>query len=330
MSSLIVKVVKIDAISDAPNTDRLEIATVGEWTCCVKKGQYAANEKAIYIPVDAVLPEELSNKLGVTQYLSKGRVRATKLRGIISMGLLIGVGDVEISHDTPIGTDVADILGIKKFEPPQSFNKNSDSCPDHHDFLTYVRIENIKNFPDILRVNEPIVCLEKIHGTNFRAANIDGTFLVGSHRRNLKESSSNLYWQAFYKYNLAEKLKPGDTIYGEIYGKKVQKGLEYGALTPAAVFFDIQRKGTYLNWDDFFIYAQLEKLPIPPVIISEKYKPENLKLLSEGKTLMPGAKHIREGIVIRPKVERQSLEVGRVIFKSINPDYLLKDYGDAH
>ena len=42
------------------------------------------------------------------------------------------------------------------------------------------------------------------------------------------------------------------------------------------------------------------------------------------------ASHIREGIVIRPMIERWDAKVGRVVLKRINEKYLLKDYGDDH
>jgi len=39
------------------------------------------------------------------------------------------------------------------------------------------------------------------------------------------------------------------------------------------------------------------------------------------------AGHMREGVVVRPLHERNDPDVGRVILKSISPDYLLRNGG---
>ncbi len=51
---------------------------------------------------------------------------------------------------------------------------------------------------------------------------------------------------------------------------------------------------------------------------------EWLKRMAEGPSLIPGAEHIREGIVIRPLIERQSDAIGRVQLKLVSNQYLEK------
>jgi RNA ligase (TIGR02306 family) len=71
MSTLIVEVCRIEKILPHPNADALELAHIKGWQCVVPKGKYQAQDLVTYVPIDAVLPEALSDRLGVTKYLSK-------------------------------------------------------------------------------------------------------------------------------------------------------------------------------------------------------------------------------------------------------------------
>ena len=73
MSSLIVEVSRIERVLPHANADALELAHIKGWQCVVPKGRYTAGDLVTYVPVDAVLPAELSERLGVTKYLSRGR-----------------------------------------------------------------------------------------------------------------------------------------------------------------------------------------------------------------------------------------------------------------
>lgn len=187
MSTLIVEVCKINRISPHDNADRLEIATVGGWQCIVLKDRFKKGDKIVYIPIDSMIPFELSEKLGITKYLENpekdendnilfSRVRTVKLRGIISQGLVI---DADPSWE--LGKDVKDILGIKKYIPrfknhggPNLKHKTPKwRLPEYPDFNKYTNIENINHYIDVFEEGEEVVVLEKIHGTNSRFGKIN-------------------------------------------------------------------------------------------------------------------------------------------------------------
>lgn len=97
MSTFECPVVRV-AIEPHPNADAIELARVGGYLAIVKKGQFKDGDLAVYIPEQAVLPEWLLKLLGFWDDLNgKGtlsgsagsRVRAIKLRGVLSQGLLI-------------------------------------------------------------------------------------------------------------------------------------------------------------------------------------------------------------------------------------------------
>ena len=330
MSSLIVEVVEIKEILEHPNADRLEIAKVKGWESVVQKGTYKPGDWVIYVPIDAVLHVDLSDKLGITNYLSKGRVRTSKLRGVYSQGLIIDVKYFPSGYYYDLGVDVKDILGITKFvPPPPPANLSGKQRKAHPDFHRYTDIENIKNFPDVLQEGELVSITEKIHGTNFRSGKFHAelgpdTFHVGTHNTNLVENPDNTYWKLAGKYKLKEILEPNMIIYGEVYGFGVQK-LTYDLKTQDVGFFDLMVNGKYINTDDFKAFCKEHNLPQVPILYEGPWDKSLMDLANGSSTI---ASHIREGIVIKPKTERYDRQVGRVAIKHLSEKYLLKDYGD--
>ena len=63
-------------------------------------------------------------------------------------------------------------------------------------------------------------------------------------------------------------------------------------------------------------------LPMVPVVATHPWNPSFFINQAMGQSLIPGTNHLREGVVVKPMVERIDPTVGRVIFKIVNPDYL--------
>ena len=109
MSKFECPVVRIK-IETHPNADAIEIARVGDYQSIVKKGQFQDGTLAIYIPEQSVVPESILREMGMwDEFKGKGglagtlgnRVKAIKLRGIVSQGLIYplkddGTGEVNI------------------------------------------------------------------------------------------------------------------------------------------------------------------------------------------------------------------------------------------
>jgi hypothetical protein len=174
MSSLIVPIALIEKITPHSNADALELAQVLGWQLVVRKGEYQVGDRVVYFPIDTMLPLELSERFGVTKYLSKGRIKCAKLRGEPSFGLAIRP-EVE---SWEVGQNVADYYGVSRWEPPVRVTAG-DAEPDHPLFATYTEIENMRNFPTIFTEGEPVVLTEKIHGCldyRTRISMADGTY----------------------------------------------------------------------------------------------------------------------------------------------------------
>lgn len=89
--------------------------------------------------------------------------------------------------------------------------------------------------------------------------------------------------------------------------------------------FDILRGNEWLPWQVTQDIAQVWGLPWAPVVYRGPFEEGKLRELSEGNSLIPNANHIREGIVVKPVIERTDLEVGRAQLKMISNAYLEKN-----
>ena len=168
---------KIGSISEIPNADNIELVTVGGWNAITKKGEYQVGDKVVVATTDAVIPQDLSDLMGVTNYLRKGqRVRTVKLRGVYSECLLIPfkyLAPKSLENNVNEGDDMMGILGITKFEPPVktiTLQSGGRKIKYHQNpnFHVYYKFPNQKNVPDMFNEEDEVVITRKLHGTNAR------------------------------------------------------------------------------------------------------------------------------------------------------------------
>lgn len=341
MSTFKVEIVRLDEVVPHPNADRLDLCKIKGWTCVAQRGLYKPESLAVYIPLDAVLPNDLVTKLGIEKMYHK-RIRTAKLRGVVSQGLLAPLEVLpaglypgprgQEKMPTP-GDDVTDILGITKYEEPIPVHMSGVALPQNPRFPVYTDIENLKNYPSAFSPGELVVATEKLHGTNARATVVDGQLFVGSHRMNLKENEGNLYWRAAKILNLKEKLQEGEQVFFEVYGSGVQDmsyGCKQGEIQVAV--FDFMKEGQYLSYLDFvqqLIKLGWEDLGVPVVYVGE-WDPIHIYKVAQGNSLV-ALDQIKEGLVIKPVVERHSdLLQGRCIVKAISDEYYLRKNGSEN
>lgn len=358
MSSLIVEVCEISNIESHPNADRLDIATVKGWNCIVQKDSYKVGEHCVFFPPDSILPEKLINDFELEFLKKGGRVGTLKLRGYISQGLVLPITCMGNNRFHPVGTDVTKLLGVTKYEVPekpiQMQGKVTTRKVQNPNFTKYTDIENIQNFNTVFEDGDIVVITEKIHGSNIRFGwlpieinwkngNILGIlrslfkkyilqekyeFVYGSHNVQLQFDSDkgfygeNIYAKVLKTYDLSI-LPDGYTFYGEVYGKGVQD-LEYGCDGLDLSVFDVKKPdGRYMD------ALKAEKLihdvgmsPVP-ILYSGPFDFRVLKLCTEGNSVIC-ENQIREGCVVKPILETNHPRIGRMILKSINPEYLAR------
>jgi RNA ligase (TIGR02306 family) len=165
-------VARINEIKSIEGADNIELGVIGGWNCIVKKGEYEAGQLVVVATTDAVIPQELSDEMNVTNYLRKGqRVRTVKLRGVYSECLIIPayyLGTVTLSE----GADCMELLGIYKYEPPavqvQLASGRKIRYSQNPNFGIYYKFPNIKNVQGMFNEEDIVEVSRKIHGTNAR------------------------------------------------------------------------------------------------------------------------------------------------------------------
>ncbi|MCO4697308.1 RNA ligase (ATP) [Streptomyces sp. RO-S4] len=346
---------EILTVHEHPNADALELAQVGLYRAVVAKGAYRTGDAAVYIPEQSVLPTALIEELGLTGRLAGGdhdRVKAVRLRGELSQGIVCrpkALADVDLVRAAADGTDFAELLGVTKWVPPVPPTMSGEVEPAP-DLLPWVDIENVQRYPGIFAPGEPVVLTEKLHGTACLltyCVEQDRAYVsskgFGARSLALKEDPRNLYWRAVRGHGAAEAAadlagrlgakRVG--IFGEVYGEGVQD-LSYGADgrrdTLGYAVFDVAAEiDGEVRWLDAADLLD-DRLPLVPRLYTGPYDSERVLEFASGRETVSGRRlHLREGVVIRPAVERHSpVTGGRAIAKAVSPAYLTRKGGTEY
>jgi RNA ligase (TIGR02306 family) len=362
MSTLVVEVCEVKAVYPHPNADALEFITVKGWPVIVQKALgLKRGDRVVYFPRDSVMRPELADRLGITKYLALMpreidgsrkpglRVRAARLRGEPSYGTI----DHQVDPSWEVGRDVKDDYGVTKFEPPERPN-DGESLPGVAAFHRYTEIENIRNFPDVLRHSVEVAITEKIRGKSCRLGLVrtgDGTFafMAGSHGQRRKEvdakGRSSDFWRPMTDAvrGMLRELSGGEhsaVVFGELYGSGVQD-MAYGLSSGAKGFraFDVAVDGKYLDYDSKVEALGRHRVEMVPLLYRGPFSWAAVEEHTYGPTTMcapdaAGRFGGREGCVITPVKEQYHAglgDSGRVILKSISADYFARKGGtDEH
>ncbi len=345
MSTFTVPVVRIEKIEKHPNADTLSITEVEGCPVIFRTGDYQIGDLAVYVPIESVVPTTrpefsfLAKKEGQTTH----RIKAAKLRGIFSMGLLVpapkGADELNSIPRSEPGLDLAAWMGITKYVEPEKNmtlgGRREGRQPDSGTAPIY-DVESHRKYKHVYTDGEQVVVTEKIHGCNgrfvFRQQEGEEAprLFVGSRNFFNKESDQDVWWTVARKHNLAEKLsKHQDVVlYGEVYGKV--QDLKYGATDAEPVLFaafDVydKSKGRFLDYADFKAFCASIEVPTVPVLFEGPYSLEKVQELAQGQSAL--ADQIKEGVVIKPVTNRWDYHLGRVMTKLVGEQYLLRKGG---
>lgn len=197
MAKFEVLVTEVLDVKDHPNADKLDILKVFDFQLVSGKGNWSKGDLGVYIPEGSILPLDIQEKLDVVGLLSgpdKNRMKAVKLRGEISQGMMLPISFLDFN--VLKGDDVSKELGITKYIPrvPETFQGKWITPPEHLKPIKF-DVENIKKHPNMFGDGEDVYVTEKLHGTCFQAvveiwpevADVEG-FLKYTHSENNKDS----------------------------------------------------------------------------------------------------------------------------------------------
>jgi RNA ligase (TIGR02306 family) len=331
MTRKLASIQRIKALEAIPNADAIERATVLGWQLVVKKGEFQVGDLCVYIEIDALLPERPE-----FEFLRPRRflIRTVRLRGQISQGICFPPDILPPGAPLAEGADVTEALGIVKYEPPVPVHLAGQMKGFFPSFVPKTDETRVQVLEEVLARHYGTVfyASEKLDGTSMTCYLRDGEFGVCSRQIDLQESAENLYWRMARRYGIEEKLRRlggNVAVQGELVGEGIQKnrlGLK-GVQFFAFSLFDIDRYA-FLDHAPFLAALRDLDLPAVPVVTAEFVLTETTGVpeiiaYATGRSAF-NEQVWREGLVFRPLVETNDPELGRLSFKAINPEYLLK------
>ncbi len=332
------KLATIQTVSDVrpiEGADRIALASVLGWKVVIKKDEFKPGDLAVYCEVDSFLPVKPEFEfLRKSSYkkMSDGtegfRLKTIKLRGEISQGLLLPVTALPgFPEVPPVGTDVSDILGVIKYEPPIPAQLAGEVKGPFPGFISKTDEERVQNLIDTLSEysDSLFYVTEKVDGTSITIYLKDGQFGICSRNLELVENPENTYWRVVKELDIERKLRDlgrNIALQGELIGEGIQKNI-YKLRGQTIKFFDAFDidKYEYFEYSSFISIIGLFGLSTVPLVDASIKLPasvDDILMMANGPSALNPAAN-REGLVFRTTSGK------RFSFKAISNNFLLND-----
>ena len=319
----------IAEVSNHRNADRLDLVKVLGWQSIVKRGDFKAGDRCVFVVIDTILPDTpwslfLKDSKRPDAVI---RLKTIKLRGEYSQGLVLPLSVLPEHMQTwQVGCDVGAELGIKKYEKELPMSLSGQVKGNFPQYLVSKTDED-NGLSNPCLVEEVVargnlIITQKLDGSSCTVIVKDGKISeVCSRTLSLTETEGNAFWHA------AKKLKPEGLIgtgiiQAELMGPGVQ-GNQLGLKEPTIYAFQIRwNESAWFNRSDLEQQCSHLECGIVPLIQTDS----QLKTLAEFQALadlqvLPNGKPA-EGIVVRNDPPITS-GIGRPLgFKIINRNYI--------
>jgi RNA ligase (TIGR02306 family) len=298
----------IKSITPHPNADALDFVEVLGYKCITKKGLYQVGDKVILIQPDTVLPD--APWAEVYKKFSSSRVKAQKLRGEWSFGIVESLSLLTNPEKYVVGEEVSEILGITKYDPP--LPEEIDAIGILPFNIRQTKEETYQNLNLEEFINKQVDVTLKVDGFSISYYYYKGNVGVLGRKYEIDSNADNLYTKLCNNLNIFNKLeyycKKNDVnlaIRGELYGPGIQKRKHnpHSKLDLGVKFYNVYLIDEYeyagLGHQHYFRNV-CEELGLPTVDIIESnvlLTPELINKYDEGLTEILG--HPFEGVVIK-------------------------------
>ena len=341
MAYFYVTIETIKTIDPIEGADRIQRATLEglPFQFVIGKDIYKVGEKVLYFPIDALIPSDVAQKMGVYGKLAgvgKDRVKTIKLKSVLSQGIIGKINLIESLLVNATPEAITEFLGVTKYEPPSIMEKgaNLKSLPGN---LTIYDIEGTDRFQHIVdyMMSKLVRIDEKIEGQNVHFDYIQEKFYVSQRRHTIEPigGDEHTWWKYARENNIEEKIKliykkfnKDIALYCEGCGPGIQ-GNYYNFPNHKCLFYDIKIGDTFLDTEEALSIFEEFKLPLVPilsvnVLLKDFLNGKNIIEVSDGKSKIIDKN--REGIVIRLMKEEKLHNFGRSIINKRGPIYLSK------
>ena len=319
----------IAEVSNHRNADRLDLVKVLGWQSIVKRGDFKAGDRCVFVVIDTILPDTpwslfLKDSKRPDAVI---RLKTIKLRGEYSQGLVLPLSVLPEHMQTwQVGCDVGAELGIKKYEKELPMSLSGQVKGNFPQYLVSKTDEdNGLSNPWIVEevvARGNLIITQKLDGSSCTVIVKDGKISeVCSRNLSLTETEGNAFWHAAKKLDVSGFSGDG-IIQAELMGHGVQ-GNQLGLNEPTLFVFQM-RWGASAWFERMHIEQYCSHMgcnPVPLVCKDSKHTTlEQFQQLSDA-MLLPNGKPA-EGIVVRNDPPITS-GIGRPLgFKIINRNYI--------
>ena len=337
---------RIWQIAPIEGADRIELANVLGWQCVVNKGQFQPMELAVYFEIDSFLPirDEFefmrTSSYRKTDIMGEGfRLRTMRFRGQISQGLLLPISQFpEIPADVELGTDVTEILGVRKWEIEEKVTTGGTVIGTLPIDVPHTDETRVQAEPDLIGdfAGLEYYITTKMDGSSHSVSLDEEGFHVTGHNYEYKDDGKSAFYDLVKREDIESRLRKYYeenglhllTIQGELCAPGIQQN-RLKLARPEWYVFTIRIDGKRVGLKKMLEICGTLGLQMVPVEeigtdLPSKYPTVEALLKRADGNYPNGGK--KEGVVIRP-VEPVYCELlgSPLSMKVVSNKYLLKN-----
>lgn len=325
--------------------DSIELVKVMGWQCVAKKGEFKKDDLGVYFEIDSFLPVRpefeflRSNSYRNSDLMGEGfKLRTMKFKGQISQGLILPLNMFkELSPDLEIGTDVTELLGVRKWEIEERATTGGNIIGGLPYDVPHTDETRVQAEPDLIKAFAGLqyYISTKMDGSSHSISIDEDGFHVTGHNYEYKDDGTSSFYeyikQKNYEYNMRHAMGRFNiktlTIQGEFCAPGIQKN-PLRLTKPEWYVFTIRENGERVGLErmcNLCSFMGMQTVPIEEVDfdLPSKYPTvESLLERADGNYSTGGRK---EGIVVRPTEPiYNSIIGGPLSMKVVSNKYLLK------
>ena len=348
MSRKLASIQVVHRVEPIEGADRIELAHVLGWQCVVNRGQFRPMDPGVYFEIDSVLPIRpefefmRSSSYRKTELMGEGyKIRTQKFRGQLSQGLLLPVSQFpEIPADAEVGTDVTELLGIRKWEIEEKATTGGTVIGTLPHDIPHTDETRVQAEPALIQAFAGLeyYISTKMDGSSHSIGLDENGFHVCGHNYEYKDDGSSSFYELIKGRGYQEKLEAFArenglktlTIQGELCAPGIQQN-RLRLKAPEWYVFTIRENGKRVGlrrMQEICKALQMTTVPIEEVDMDlpSRYPTVEALLERADGNYQNGGK--KEGIVIRPTEPVYCEKISASLsMKVVSNKYLLRNEG---